>query len=301
MLNISKSSNYKALAKKAEQRECITSDNPLSEIVVDFRSRLFMYIRTEYINKPLKQKINALFIAMDDIQKEKKRVYEAAIAKMKMEVSLMHVDKVTYVFPSTTACPYKEHIKSIMNIAAETRLVEFKNRIQEFKRGMLNVDLLGRCIAALESYMVSDLEGICTIYREKEWMLVPEAKFIVPKKDDMFESDRTCARLGRSSAILSEDFDCLALFGANMMVKEVYRGFFSYIVLKDLMELFKSKTRINLVEKCCLMGSDYNFGLKGVGPVKVMKIDASKTSKLCNTCLSAQSIKPEELWNFFMT
>ena len=301
MLNTSKSSNYKALAKKTKPRECITSDNPLSEIVVDFRSRLFMYIRTEYINKPLKQKINALFIAMDDMQKEKKRVYEAAIATMKMEVSLMRVDKVTYVFPSTTACPYKKHIKSIMSTAAKTRLVEFESRVQEFKRDMLDVDLLDRCIAALESYMVSDLEGICTVYRGKEWMLVSEAKFIVPKKDDMFESDRTCARLGRSSAILSEDFDCLAFFGANMMVKEVYRGFFSYIVLKDLMELFKSRTRKNLVEKCCLMGSDYNFGLKGVGPVKVTKIDTLKTSKLCKTCLSAQSIKPEKLWNFFMT
>lgn len=29
-----------------------------------------------------------------------------------------------------------------------------------------------------------------------------------------------------------------------------------HFFLKDLMELFKSRTRRNLVEKCCLMGSD---------------------------------------------
>ena len=296
----SKSSNYKALAKKTKPRECITSDNPLSEIVVDFRSRLFMYIRTKYINKPLKQKIDGLFRAMNDLEAEKKQVFQAAIAVMKVEVSLMHVRKVTYVFPSFMTCPYKEHVKSLAKAAAESRLMEFKKCALEFKRNMLDTDLLSKCIAALESYMISDLEGICSVYKGIEWLFVPKAKYIVPKKDDMFESDRTCARIGRSSAVLSEDFDCLALFGANFMVREVYNGFFSYTVLKDVMETFKSKTRKNLVEKCCLMGNDYNFGLKGVGPVKVTKIDASETSKLCKTCLSAQSIKSENFWKFFL-
>ena len=300
MLNTSKSSNYKALAKKTKPRECITSDNPLSEIVVDFRSRLFMYIRTKYINKPLKQKIDGLFRAMDDLEAEKKHVFQAALAVMKVEVSLMHVRKVTYVFPSSMTCPYKEHVKSLAKAAAESRLIELKSCIQEFKRDMLDANLLSKCIAALESYMISDLEGICSAYKGIEWLFVPKAECIVPNKDDMFESDRTCAKLGKSSAVLSEDFDCLALFGANFMVREVYNGFFSYTVLKDVMETFKSKTRKNLVEKCCLMGNDYNFGLKGVGPVKVTKIDASETSKLCKTCLSAQSIKSENFWKFFL-
>ena len=300
MLNTSKSSNYKALAKKTKQRECITSDNPLSEIVVDFRSRLFMYIRTKYINRPLNQKIDGLFRAMNDLDAEKKHVFQEAVAVMKVEVSLMHVHKVTYVFPSFVTCPYKKHVKSLAKTATESRLIEFKNRAQGFKCDMLNTDLLEKCIAALESYMISDLEGICSVYKGIEWLFVPKAEYIVPKKDDMFESDRTCAKLGKSSAVLSEDFDCLALFGANLMVREVYNGFFSYIVLKDVMETFKSKTRKNLVEKCCLMGNDYNFGLKGVGPVKVTKIDASETSKLCKTCLSAQTIKSEDFWNFFL-
>lgn len=300
MLNTSKSSNYKALAKKAGSRECITSDNPLSEIVIDFRSRLFMYIRTRYINKPIKQKINGLFRAMSNLEKEKKYIFQAALAVTKMEVSMMHVSKATYVFASPVPCPYKEQKKSAAKTIAESRLKEFKSCVREFKRDMLNADLLEKCIAALESYIISDLESICCIYRGLEWLLVPEAECVVPKKDDMFESDRTCARLGKSSAVLSEDFDCMALFGANFMVKEVYNGFFSYIVLKDVMEVFKSKTRKNLVEKCCLMGSDYNFGLKGVGPVKVTKIDTSETSKLCKTCLCAQSIKLEKFWNFLL-
>lgn len=300
MLNTSKSSNYKVLAKKAKSRECITSDNPLSEIVIDFRSRLFMYIRTKYINKPLKHKIDGLFRAMSNLEKEKKYIFQAALAVTKMEVSMMHVSKATYVFASPVPCPYKEKTKYAAKTIAESRLKEFKSCVREFKHDMLNADLLEKCIATLESYIISDLESICCVYRGLEWLLVPEAKCVLPKKDDMFESDRTCARLGKLSAVLSEDFDCMALFGANFMVKEVYNGFFSYIVLKDVMEVFKSKTRKNLVEKCCLMGSDYNFGLKGVGPVKITKIDTSETSKLCKTCICAQSIKSEKFWNFLL-
>ena len=300
MLNKSKSAGYKALAKRAKIRECMVSDDPLSEVVVDIRSRVFMYIRRVYLNTPLKERIDGLFRAIGNIEKEKERVLCAAIAMAKMEVSMMRVRKATYVFGSATPCPFKGHLRSERNAVARIRLAEFRGRTREFMSDMLNTELLGQCIAALESYMVSDLEGVCTMHRGNEWLLVPGASYSVASKADMFESDRTCAKLGKLSAVLSEDLDCVALFGANFMVKEVHRGFFSYTTLKDVMEVFNSDTRENLAEKCCLMGTDYNFGLKGVGPVKVQKIDARRTSELCSTCLSAQSIKAKEFRGFLM-
>lgn len=298
MLNNGKSS-YKALARKAELRECMTSDNPLSEIVVDFRSRLFMYIRTRYVNMPLKDKVSRLFRAVKDLEDEKKHVFRAALAATRMEVSALGM-RSTYVFSSPLPCPYKSRSKSDRDAVASARLEEFRCCVKEFRSDMLNTGLLERCILALESYMISDLDSVCSVYGGYEWMQVPEAKCVVPGIADMYESDRTCARLGRQSAVLSEDFDCLALFGAGLMVKEAYKGFFSYTTLKDVMETFESTTRENLVEKCCLMGTDYNLGLKGVGPVKVKKIDAPETSRLCGICLSAQHINARRLRRFLL-
>ena len=301
MLNASKSAGYKVLAKKAKLRECTTYDNPLSEVVVDFRSRLFMYLRITYVNMPLASKIDGLFRAMNNLEEEKKHVVRAALAIARAEVSFMRVRKATYVFGSATPCPYKERTRLERDAAASARLGDFEDVARQFRSNMLDVELLSRCIAALESYMMSDLEGLCSVYRGKEWLLVPEAGYRIARKDDMFESDRTCARLGKHSAVLSEDMDCLALFGAELMVREVHRGYFCYTTLKDVMKEFKSVSRRNLAEKCCLMGTDYNLGLKGVGPVKVLKIDTSKTSRLCKSCLSAQSIEHRDFFEFLLT
>lgn len=299
MLNNSKCAGYKVLARNAEFRECVTSDNPLSEVVVDFRSRLFMYIRTKYVNMPLKHKINRLFLAIEDLEGEKKYVFNAALAATRVEVSALGV-KSTYVFGSQSSCPYKSRLRSDREAVTKARLEEFMNRVAAFKRDMLNVELLERCINGLESYIISDLDGVCSVYCGREWMLVPESHCVVPGRVDMFESDRTCARLGKRSAVLSEDFDCLALFGASLMIRDAYRGFFSYTTLNDVMNTFKSTTRENLVEKCCLMGTDYNLGLKGVGPVKAKKIDALETNRLWKICISAQSINQVKLRNFLL-
>lgn len=298
MLKTNRSNSYKMLAKKTEVRECFTYDDPLSELVVDFRSRLFMYIRTVYFNRPLKHKIDGLFMAINDPEGEKKRVFKAALAMTKMEVRMMRVSKVTYVFASSTPCSYKQHTEP-ETIAA--KLDDFRSNARKFRCDMLNISLLDSCISALENYVISDFDNVCTAYRGSEWLFVPGAKVVVPREDDMFESDRTCARLAQGGpvGVLSEDFDCVALFGASFMVKKAHNGYFEYVILKDVMETFKSATRRNLVEKCIIIGTDYNFGLNGVGPVKVGKIDDLEAKKLCHTCLSAQSIRLDKFLQFF--
>jgi hypothetical protein len=301
MLNAGRSTTgYKRLARDAEFRECITSDQPLSEVVVDFRSRLFMYIRTRYVNRPLKEKVGGVFRAIRDLEGERAKVFNAALALAKREVSMMKPTSCTYVFGSRMPCPYKEGLRLERDLTTARRLEEWRLRAREFMSDMLDAAALLKCTAALESYMIADLDGICSMHAGDEWLLVPGASCVVPGKDDMFESDRTCARLGERSAVLSEDLDCVALFGAGLMVKEVYRGFFTYTTLGDVMDKFRSTTRKNLAEKCCLMGTDYNLGLKGVGPVKVLKIDPRQTTELCRTCLHAQSINLGRYWQFLL-
>lgn len=117
-------------------------------------------------------------------------------------------------------------MKQEQQAVAAARLSEFKSSAAKLRSNMLNTELLSECIAALESYMVSDLDSVCSAYRGKEWLFVPISSCAVAGAADMFESDRLCARLAhnRPSGVLSEDFDCVALFGANFMVKEVHRG-----------------------------------------------------------------------------
>ena len=100
--------------------------------------------------------------------------------------------------------------------------------------------------------------------------------------------------------MLSEDYDNLVLFGCDMIVAEAHKKFFVYTSLKDVMATFDSVSRKDAVHKCCLLGTDYNLGLKGIGPVKIKKIDTKKTKELFETCLNAQHLKPDTLYNFFM-
>jgi hypothetical protein len=302
MLKRGRSTGYKQLARKADVRECMVSDEPIRELVVDVRSRVFMYMRTRYLSAPLKEKIGRLFAAMGSLEEERKRAFRAAIAVAKREVSFVGVQRVTYVFGSHTPCPYKVPLHQERQAATAAKLSEFKSSAARLRSNMLNTELLGECIAALESYMLSDLDGVCSSYAGREWLFVPAPNLAVPGAADRFESDRLCARLarGRPCGVLSEDLDCVALFGVNFVVKEAHRGFFSYTTLGSVMEVFGSATRENLVEKCCLMGTDYNLGLMGVGPVRVKKIDEHETLALCRACLAAQSITQGDFWNFML-
>ena len=64
MLNSSLNADYKKLAKKTTCLECSISEEPFGTLIVDFRSRVFRYMRLAYINRPLHEKINSIFSAI---------------------------------------------------------------------------------------------------------------------------------------------------------------------------------------------------------------------------------------------
>ncbi len=312
MLNSSWNGSYKSVVRKADTRECSVSSNPLSELVVDFRSRLFRYIRLVYCNRTRNERSKSVFRAMKDLRltgqvvAEKRRVFSAALRLTKIEVEYMKkcsdTFSCTYVFPSPNACPHKVRVKEYRSAKTSERLEELKKRIALYRRNMFDTDALQQCALALESYIISDLDSLSTMYSGREWIL-GVGRFKVPNGSDFFESDRLCASIARANAgaaVLSEDFDNVALFGTDMMVKEVFNGFFVYVSLKDTMAALSSVSRADAVHKCCLLGTDYNRGLKGIGPVKIGKIDHVKAKELFETCLAAQSVKPEKLYELFM-
>jgi 5'-3' exonuclease len=168
---------------------------------------------------------------------------------------------------------------------------------------VLNVEILKKCCAALESYIMSDVENICAMYAGKEWLLGIET-YMFPKSDNYYESDRLCAKVAypsnsNSPAVLSEDLDCVVLFGAEFMIKEVFEQFISYVSLKDIMNTFGVKDRKDMVHRCCIMGTHFNLGLKGVGPVKIKQLNAAKAAELFKTCIKHQHIDQNDFYKFF--
>lgn len=309
MLNISCNSSYKDVAKKAVTRECMISEKPVGELIVDFRSRLFRYMRLMYTNRTYSERARSVFRTMEDLRltgevvTEKKRVFAAALIITKKEVEMMEVTSCTYVFASPGECAYKKEKKKKQIQSLRIRLEELKKRIELYKKNMFDLEALKQCALAIESYIISDLDNISTMYSGREWTLGIK-KYRIPTGIDMFESDRLCARLAKeakvATAILSEDLDDVLLFGTDIIIKEVYKQFFVYVSLKDTMAAFGSVSRKDAIHRCCIMGTDYNMGLKGVGPIKAKKIDTIKAKELFEICLAAQSIKPNNLYNFFL-
>jgi hypothetical protein len=305
---------YKYLARKTRTRDCLVSDKPVSRLVVDFRSRLFRHMRLTYANRTFHDRVRSVSAAVKELQEtgdiatEKRAVFFAALVKTKREVASMQVPSCTYVFPSPGKCRYKGGRESMLRYK-QLKLEELKKRIGDYMKDVFDMESLKRCALCMESYIMSDLDDISTMYSGKEWTL-GIGKYAVPGSTDSFESDRLCARLAREgcSAILSEDFDVLMLFGADLMVKEVYNKFFVYVSLKDAVTTFKPagspyygpEDRKDAVHRCCIMGTDYNIGIKGIGPAKIKKIDENTAKELFEKCLSVQLVSPKSLYGFFM-
>ena len=307
MLNSGWNTSYKALVRRTESRDCSVADQPLSEIIVDFRSRVFRYLRLVYTKRNQHDRARSVFRAVKDLRlsgeiiTEKKMIFNAVISLTNKELEYLAVPNFTYVFPSEAQCTYKERAKATRVVTTADRFIEFKKRLAEYKNNIFDMNALDYCASALDSYLISDLEGVSLMYSKREH-IVPVKRFTVPNEDDFYESDRTCAKLAKrkGAAVLSEDFDNLVLFGCDMIIVEAHMKFFVYVSLKDAMATFNSVSRKDAVHKCCLLGTDYNLGLKGIGPVKIQKIDTKKTKELFETCLNAQRLKSETLYNFFM-
>lgn len=311
------SGSYKSLARKTPVRECGIAEEAVSEVVVDVRSRLFRYMRLVYSNRGQKERALSVFRTMRDLRTtgdvftERRRVFDAALASTVKEAGRMRVPKCTYVFPSAEHCPHRVERPS----ESGKKFDNLRERISEYRRDMFDLDALERCALALESYLMSDFDKLSKMHAGSERFLNighrsdPYIRsgatrlYVVPDESDSFESDRLCARMsgGIGVSVLSEDHDVVALFGADMMITEVYHNFFVYSSLRDTMDTFGCANRRDLVHKCCVMGTDYNRGLRGVGPVKARKIDAAKAKELFETCTSAQSVSSDVLHRFFRT
>jgi hypothetical protein len=172
--------------------------------------------------------------------------------------------------------------------------VDLKNHIENYKNKLLSVEALLACYDSFLKYLINNVENVCLTYNGiEQYLLLPYTK---PDICFFFESDKLCSI---NPVVLSEDFDCLALFGAEAIILDVVDGCIEYVTLENTIKTFNCQTREQLIHKCVIMGTDYNIGLKGFGPEKVRKIDVDNALTLAISCLDIQDINFKSLMLFF--
>ena len=314
LLKNGKGSGYKELAKKAErsQKFEIGKDNyelnlTGGQVVVDVRSCLFKYLRTVCTARSIWKKIHCIFrIILKGIEAEMMHTFKEAFMAIRADATRLSMKTgggLLYVFCDERRCPYRERQKIASRIADKTaaseRLTAYMNT---YKRDLLNVDAIVDMHTAFEGYLITHVEEVCLAFNGIEHALgVPYTK---PEQEDNFESDRLCARLAKnSSIILSEDYDCIALFGADRMVlsdSSENEDKIRYVDMSNVMDAFGSSNREELLYKCLLMGTDYNLGVKGIGPARIQRLDTYAAKQEAEECMLLQSLDIDDVKRFFM-
>ena len=312
-LKSSKGTGYKALARQTKVKICSPESIVCNYVAVDVRSRLFKYVREISMIRNTKRKVRCVFgLLLQGINSEIKRVCNEALERMMAEVHIIGADKVKYVFCSPNRCPYRERLRLSDRILEKTKAKErLAKALSKCKKHILKVSVMIECHSAFVGYVIAHIEEVCLIYNN----IISEKNIsgrywafstVMPYHEDSYESDRLCARIsenlyGKFSSdnfVLSEDYDCTFLFGAKKMIRKVTKHAVQYVTIKDAMKVFGCNNRQSLVYKCCLMGTDYNLGLKGIGPKKAVATNNERV--LAKECMKQQCINIRELMEFFL-
>jgi hypothetical protein len=271
-------------------------------VAIDVRSCLFKYIRNVVTQSKLKEKIACVLrIINNGISEERRRVADNALAFMKNMVNEVHATSAIFVFCSKEPCPFREPQKCAYRASMmQSSLQNLRLCLAEYRQDLLSMQALIKCYTAFETYLFNSISEICLNFSKyNEYLSTIESSEV-----DYFESDRLCANLVKDcaypvDAIISEDYDLVALFGAKFIIMDVVNGYVQYVTLHDLMKTFGCSTRKELVLKCIIAGTDYNLGVKGFGYAKIVRMDIQQTENLVNTCVSLQDISIESLLHFF--
>ena len=304
MLKSSKGAGYKALARQTKTITCSPKNIVCSYVVVDVRSRMFKYVREMSKIRSTKEKVKCVFgLLLEGMVSEIKKVCDEAQDKMVKEVSIIG-GHVQYVLCSPERCPYRERLKiaerKFEKAKAKERMTKALNKC---KKHILDVSVMIECHDAFVGYLISHIEEACLMYNNKQTKTVRAT--VMPDDKDSYESDRLCARMSRQDGegkgvVLSEDYDCIFLFGAEKMIKKITKHVVQYVTIHDAMIVCGCNDRKSLIYKCFLMGTDYNLGLKGIGPKKAVSTKNEHLTVLAEKCMKQQCIDMREIMKFFM-
>lgn len=294
VLNKSQINTYKLLAKQSvlHNNEIIETDT----IIIDLRSLVYKYLRNTYsTSDSYVKRINCVFNLMPNLKKQNIEILHEALNYIS-EKTANYPNKIIVV-PTSINCPFKTSCQNVRKNIAKQSYKKLQEQLSFIKENLLNIQYINACYNAYKLYCLTNVGKICLLYRKLISRTELLQHYIKPTEEDFYESDRLCARLSIqfNIPVFTEDFDCIALFGASSIIYNNY----TQISLETLFKIFMADDRNILVKKCCLLSTDYNYGVYGIGPGRILSINNGFLQNLFEDCMNLQNINIQDMLNFF--
>lgn len=160
---------------------------------------------------------------------------------------------------------------------------------------------------ALEEGKTEEAQKYAKMSSSVSEKIINESKLLIsylglPVIQAKSEGEAQCAKIcldGKAFAVASQDFDSL-LFSSPRTIRNLSISRIEYLELIELKKLGLSREQLVLIG--LLVGTDYNPGIKGIGPKKAVEL-IKKTTSLKEIEKEVNwdfEISLETLYNFFM-
>lgn len=254
-----RSSNYKQLSKHAPWKKVYINEKPWREMSVDVDSLVFFYMR-KYLDKPYAT------------HRDETMVCAAFVYDIRTSRQLVVEDMVRY-----SVNKLAKTVKFLNHVGIKTHLV-YSMGIPSLKEDLYEERLRHRARVAQQIHalnVVDDRYRILALVKEYMLHFRDNVRDIVVQHSNTLhfhtcqEADKWC---GKGSPItMSEDVDVF-LFGHDrtIIVKPLLMDetptHLDFLDCKSYYIHNGISTHQQFIQVCIMIGTDYNYGVKGMGP-----------------------------------
>jgi hypothetical protein len=239
--------DYKVVFKNIKWGTCYTRDQPWKEVCVDGDSLTFRYILDYSEQLTISNKEIGSFLYDRKTYSEKLIYGTAVYCNERLERDLGSLSGYTLVFGRGFVERKRVTIEKY-----ELERVECLRDLLNFRIENFNLDSRG-ILRVSKRLIISSRSEVLDLLK----------KMVKVHFKEVLEPDMVCPKI--CPVVVSEDYD-LMLFGAMYLVKKVENGTIKFIGLGDVLDFLGLENRKQLVIVATLCGTDYNEGVKGIGP-----------------------------------
>lgn len=270
--------SYKTLFRGVEWKRIPLSQIPSKIVCVDGDSLVFRYL-LDFIDSQCDPKY------VNGVKGAKAYGWDFMEKKLVTDVSAFSIKKLETI------------ISLLFQKGVQTNLVFGMDDVIPRKK-LLEAEYKKRELASKKKL------SLCTFGSDPKDFTSAMSEYLLNKRNDVrnmvkknikdiyeedIEPDISCP--GWYDMIASEDYD-LFLFGGQSLIKNITEDAVDMLSIGNLLKQLNFENLRQLTSACVLCGTDYNEGIKGIGPVKSKAI-ATGTSKI--------RVDPdEETMNFFL-
>jgi hypothetical protein len=244
---------YKKIFSKVSWNVCHTKKYPFSDICIDVDSLIFRYL-IDYINNINEKIPNYYGINLFDTSIMKNilinNLSEYSLDKLENLLCCIIRNKISYILVFGNGY-INEKRELIYEYVAKKKVTKYNLSHHTYRIDNSFCDLLKKYILSLRDEVRDKVKN--TIKYE----------YIEDIEPDIYCSQNY-------DVIMSEDYD-LFLFGAKTLIKKIDDEEIVYLHYDELLNKLNLDSK-QLIIACVLCGTDYNNGIKNIGPVRSTKI-----------------------------